>query len=59
MNPQVLKDTQTDADRFYDLTKHLDEMLNAIPEEKDKEIIIQNINRYYNSLNAVMINRML
>lgn len=54
LNPEIMEGIPTKNDLYHDLPKHLYEMLKDIPDEKNKEVIIQNINTYYDSLNILL-----
>lgn len=41
--------------QYQDLPWYLNEMLQEIADEKDRDMIVQNINTYYNSLNTLLI----
>ena len=55
MNPEMIEGKTTTNDLYNDLFGYLNEMLLKIPNEKDKELIMQNIGTYYDSLNTLLI----
>jgi len=55
LNPKLIEDKTTTNDLYHDLSRYLNEMLLEIPTEKDKELIMQNIGAYYDSLNTLLI----
>lgn len=55
LNPKIMEGNPTKNDQYHDLPGHLNEMLKGITDETDKELIIQNINSYYDSLNTLLI----
>ena len=55
LNPKKI-DSKTTTDKLYhDLDRYLNELFEEIPDEKDKEMILQNIGTYYDSLNTLLI----
>lgn len=53
---EVMEANPMNNDLYLDLPWHLNEMLNNIDDEKDKEMIVKNINTYYDTLNTLLIN---
>ena len=53
--PEIVEGNPTKNDLYHDLPGYLNEILKEIAVEKDKEMIIQKINTYYDSLNTLLI----
>ncbi|MDA3904843.1 MAG: hypothetical protein PF484_02090 [Bacteroidales bacterium] len=54
LNSKILKVTMTIKDRFPELVGFLEEMPETVPDEKDPEITLKNLNAYYKSLNSML-----
>lgn len=54
LNSKILKVTMTIKDQFPELSKYLEEMTVTIPDKKDPEITLKNLNAYYESLNSML-----
>ncbi|MFA5973993.1 MAG: hypothetical protein WC780_16720 [Lentimicrobiaceae bacterium] len=55
LNPKIIEGKLTTNDLYHDLFMYLKELHVEIPTEKDKEMIMQNIGTYYDSLNTLLI----
>jgi hypothetical protein len=56
LNPEIIDCKTMTIEMTHDLVRYLNDFFNQIPNEKDKEVIIQNISIYYDSLNALLTN---
>lgn len=54
LNSKILKITVVINDKYPELSKYLEEMPDTIPNEKDPEISLKNLNTYYESLNSIL-----
>jgi hypothetical protein len=54
LNAKILKITMTIKDKHPELSKYIEEMNATIPDEKNPEITLKNLNTYYDSLNALL-----
>ena len=59
LNPKIMEGKTATNNLNQDLRRYLNELLKEIPDEKDKEMILQNISTYYDSLNTLLINHTL
>jgi len=55
LNAKILKITIEIKDKYPELSKYLEEMPDTIPNEKDPEITLKNLNTYYESLNLILM----
>lgn len=57
LNPKIIEGKPTTNDLYHDLFMYLylKELHVEIPTEKDKEMIMQNLDTYYDSLNTLLI----
>ncbi len=53
-NEKILKITMRIEDQYPELSKYLEEMPVAIPDEKNPEISVETLKNYYNSLRALL-----
>lgn len=54
LNAKILKITMTIKNQYPELSKYLEEMPITIPDEKNPEITLANLNMYYDSLNSIL-----
>ena len=54
LNEKIVKITMTIRDEFPELLKFLNEMPETIPNEKNPEINVTNLQNYYNSLESTL-----
>lgn len=54
LNSKIIKITLSINDKYPELSKYMDEMPVTIPDEKNPEITIKNLQAYYDSLNSIM-----
>ena len=54
INEKILAVTQKIRDNHPELAKHLDEMPNTIPNEKDPEMTVKKLNEYLESLKKML-----
>ena len=54
LNSKILEITMKIKDKYPELSKYIEEMQETIPFEKDPEIDIKNLEKYYESLNAML-----
>jgi hypothetical protein len=55
LNPKIIEGKTPTNDLYHDLISYLNELLEEIPAEKDKEMILKNIGTYYDSLNTLLL----
>jgi len=56
LNLKIIRVTQEIKDHYPQLTKFLEEMPVAAPDEKDMGITLKSLKSYYDSLNSVLNN---
>lgn len=54
LNSKILKVTMIIKEQYPELVGFLEEMPETIPDEKDPEITLKNLNAYYESLNSML-----
>jgi hypothetical protein len=54
LNADILKITTIIRDKYPELSKYISEMPITIPNEKNPEINIKNLQDYYNSLSEIL-----
>jgi len=54
LNDKILKITMTIKEKYPELSKYLEEMQETIPDEKNPEITLKNLQTYYESLNSML-----
>lgn len=54
LNSKILQITMKINDQYPELSKYLNEMPITIPDEKNPEITIKNMQAYYDSLNSIL-----
>jgi hypothetical protein len=59
LNAKILKITMTINEQYPELYKYIEEMQATIPDEKNPEITIKNLQAYYDSLNSMLNNYIL
>ena len=59
LNAKILKITMTIKEQYPELYKYIEEMRATIPDEKNPEITIKNLQTYYDSLNSMLSNYIL
>ncbi len=54
INAKILKITMTIKNQYPELSKYIEEMPITVPDEKNPEITLTNLNMYYDSLNSIL-----
>jgi hypothetical protein len=54
LNAKILRITMTIRDQYPELSKYLEEMETTIPNEKNPEVSMKNLQTYYDSLNSML-----
>lgn len=54
LNAKILKITLTINGQYPELSKYIEEMPETIPDDKNPEITLKNLNTYYDSLTAML-----
>jgi hypothetical protein len=54
LNAKILRITMTIKNQYPELSKYIEEMPITVPDEKNPEITLTNLNMYYDSLNSML-----